>query len=176
MTLAEFSRLLDVSPKWVLNTLRALGADGRYSCDMARQLTFARAIHGAASVPMFESLSLARRVLREPVTSSSPVALRLAGEGDVSLTVDVYRLRSSFNVRLAEVRGTYAPKARGRPRSDTGSALDIAVDWGLDLSLIRDNMNKSPAQRLRQLDAMAQFSRSVRRSKRHHRPNEVSGV
>lgn len=167
MRLAEFALLLDASPKWVLNTLKALGADGRYSCDMARQLTIARAIHGAASVPMSASWSLARRVLREPITASSRVELRLAGDGDVSLTVDVYRVLSSFNVRLATVRETYAPKARGRPRSDKGSALEVAVDWGLDLSLIRDNMNKSPAQRLRQLDDIAQFSRTVRRSTRH---------
>ena len=169
MTLAAFSRLLGVRPKWVLNTLKALNADGRYTIDFARQLTIARAVHEAAAMPMAESLALARRALRAPCVLSSPVAVRLADDDDVALSVDVYRLLSSFHVRLADLRESFAPRARGRPRTRRISAVHAAENWGLDLSLIRDNLGKTPAERIRQLDAMGQFSRSVRRTDRRAR-------
>ncbi len=170
MTLAEFSRLLGVRPKWVLNTLRALNADGRYTIEMARQLTIARAVHAAAAVPMVESMVFARRALLAPSSASSRVTVQLADDDDAALTVDVYRLLSSFHVRQAELRESYAPRARGRPRTRGISALSAAEDWGLDLSLIRDNLGKTAAERIRQLDAMGQFARGVRRSVRRARP------
>lgn len=170
MTLAEFSHLLSARPKWVLNTLKAVNADGRYTMDMARQLTVARAVHEAAAVPMAESLAFARRALRAPCVLSSPVAVRLADDDDdVALTVDVYRLLSSLHVRLADLRESFAPRARGRPRMRRVSALRAAEEWGLDLSLIRDNLSKTPTERVRQLDAMGQFTRDARRVDRRAR-------
>jgi len=166
MMLAEFSRLLGARPKWVLNTLAALNADGRYTIDMARQLTIARSVHAAAAVPMVESMEFARRALRARCEASSRVTVQLADDDDAALTVDVYRLLSSFYVRLAELRESYAPRARGRPRTRHTSALAAAEGWGLDLSLIRDNLGKTAAERIRQLDAMGQFSRTVRRADR----------
>ena len=166
MTLAEFSRLLGARPKWVLNTLRALNADGRYTIEMARQLTIARAVHAAAAVPMAESLAFARRALRAPWAASRRVTVQLADDDDAALTVDVYRLLSSFHVRQADVRESYAPRARGRPRTRGIGTLRTAEDWGHDLSLIRDNLGKTAAERIRQLDAMGQFSQGVRRADR----------
>lgn len=136
---------------------------------MARQLTIARAVHAAAAVPMVASLALARRALREPCAASSRVAVQLADHDDVLLTLDVYRLLSTFHVRLADLRESYAPRAHGRPRTRHVSALRAAEDWGLDLSLLRDNLGKTVTERIRQLDAMGQFSRSVRRTDRDAR-------
>ena len=164
MTLAECYRLVGASPKWVLNTLKSMGAERRYSVDMARRLRLARVLHEAASIPMSKSLELVRQLLRAPYSATSPAEVRLSADGDVVLTVDVYRLLSAFHVRLAELRESYAPRARGRPRTRPSTAVAKALDWGLDLSLIHDNLRKSPAQRIRQLDAMNHFSRSVSQS------------
>ena len=164
MTLAEYSRLVGASPKWVLNTLKSLGAERRYSVDMARRLMLARVLHAEAGIPMSKAMELARRLLRAPYSVTSSVAVRLSADGDVVLTVDVYRLLSSFHVRLAEVRESYAPRARGRPRTRPSTAVTTALEWGLDLSLIHDNLRKSPTQRIRELDAMNHFSRGVSRS------------
>ena len=169
MTRTEFSRLLGANPKWAVNTLSALNASGRYTIEMARQLTIARAVHAAAAMPMAESLTLARRLLRAPYTAVSRVTVQLSDDDDVVLTVDVYRLLSSFYVRLADVRESYAPRARGRPRTRRTDALSAAEEWGLDLSLIRDNLTRTAAERIRQLDAMGQFSRGVRRVDRRLR-------
>ena len=76
----------------------------------------------------------------------------------------MYRLMASFNVRLAELRESYAPMMRGRPRTRSVDALAVAADWGLDISLIRDNLRMSPSERLRQLDAMHAFASVVRRA------------
>ncbi len=164
MMLAEFSRVLGARPKWVLNTLKALNADGCYTLELARQLTVARAVHEATAVPMTGSLAYARLALRSPGSVDSPVVVHLNADADVALTVNVYRLLSSFYVRLAELRESFAPRARGRPRARRVNAQRAAEEWGLDLSLIRDNLRKSPTERLRQLDAMGQFSRGVRRA------------
>ncbi|WP_411279076.1 hypothetical protein [Gemmatimonas sp.] len=164
MTLAEFSHLLGAHPKWVLNTLRAVNADGRYTVDMARQLFVARAVHEATAVPMAESLAVARLALRASYTAASPAPVPGMEDADVAMTVDVYRLLSSFYTRLAHLRASFAPRARGRPRTRNRSARHEAEAWGLDLSLMRDNLRKSPAERVRQLDAMGHFSRTVRRA------------
>ena len=164
MTLAELSRLVGVSPKWVLNTVSGIGADGPYSLQLARQLAIARAVHHETSMPMAKAMSVARQLLRRPRSAATLLEVRASEDSDVALTVDVYRLLSSFNVRLAELNASYAPRVRGRPRTRPTDAMAKALDWGLDVTLIRDNLSKTPTQRLRQLDAMAQFSRDVRRA------------
>lgn len=164
MTLAEFSRVVGTSPKWVLNALANVGARGRYSIDLAQQLTVARVLHAEASIPLATAMTLALKLLRAPLSAPHPVVLRLSADGDVSLTVDVHRVLSSFNARMAELRTSYAPRVRGRPRTRPVNGVQSALDWGLDLSLIHDNLEKTPVQRLRQLDAMGRFSRGVRRA------------
>jgi hypothetical protein len=42
----------------------------------------------------------------------------------------------------------------------------VAEEYGLDLSLLAANLKRTPAQRLRQLDAMADFRRRARRGRR----------
>ena len=163
MTLAECSRLVGASPKWVLNTLKSLRIEPRYSVDLSRRLTLARVLYETASIPMSKSMELVRHLLRTPYSATSPAEVRLSADGDVVLKVDVYRLLSSFHVRLAELHESYAPRTRGRPRTRPSTAVAKALDWGLALSLIHDNLRKSPAQRIRQLDAMNHFSRSVSR-------------
>jgi hypothetical protein len=164
MTLAAFARVLGTTPKWVLNTLSALDRRPRYSVELAQRLTVTREIHDTLGVPLSLAFALAQQALRETPTSGSPVTLYPHPDTSVALTIDLYRLLSTFNARLAELRESYAPPALGRPRSRPVDPLAAATDWGLDLSLIRDNMRKTPEQRLRQLDAMHAFATNVRRA------------
>ncbi len=173
MTLTTFARLLGTSPKWVLNTMRALGRTPRYTTSMARQLTVTRAIHDSVCLPLSTSFSLARTALRSWNGELSPVTLRVNAADDVALTIDVYRLLASLHVRQAELRESYAPPVRGRPRTTPVDALVAAADWGLDLSLVHDNMRKTPHERLRQLDAMRAFAAGVRRSPHRAGPTDV---
>ncbi len=163
MTLDQFARVLEASPKWVLNTSRAIGADHDYSLERARSFAIARAVHEAVQLPLPQAFSLAREVLAEWTGDERPLSIRMEPSGDVSLTLDVYRLVASVNVRWSTLCESYAPIMRGRPKVKTANPLDAARDWGLDLSLLRDNLRKSPLQRLQQLDNMHAFAHTVRR-------------
>ncbi len=173
MTLSAFARLLGAPPKWVLNTLRALGLAPRYTLALAQRLTITRAVHEAAGMPLQPAYAMAGRALRAWSGGTACVTLSITANDDVSLTLDVYRLLSSVNVRLADVRESYAPMVRGRPRAIRVSALDAATTWGLDLSLVRDNLRKTPHERLRQLDAMLAFTINVQRTTAAPRPPHV---
>lgn len=163
MTLAAFARLLDTTPKWVLNTLHALDRRPRYSVDLARRLAVARDIHDGLGVPLATAFTLAQHALRQTPIAGSLITVSSRADGNVSLTIDLYRLLSSFNVRLAELRESYASPVLGRPRTKRVDALAAATEWGLDLTLVRDNLRKTPHERLRQLDAMHSFATRVRR-------------
>jgi uncharacterized protein YciW len=161
MPLAAFARLLGVSPKWVLNTMRALALTPPYTLSLAQRLAVTRAVHESTGMPLLAAYPMARRALEGWNGEEACVILPLTD--DISLTIDVYRLLVSLNARLAEVRESYAPMVRGRPQVKRTNALDAATAWGLDLTLLRDNVARTPYERLQQLDAMLAFARNVQR-------------
>lgn len=173
MTLAAFARLLGASPKWVLNTMSALGLKPRYTLALAQRLAITCAVHEGAGMPLPGAYAMARQALNTWNGETACVTLSMPSRDDVWLTIDVYRLISSFNVRLADLRVSYAPMVRGRPRTKRVNALDAATAWGLDLSLLRDNLHKTPHERLRQLDAMRAFAMNVRRTSTAEREQHV---
>lgn len=162
MTLAEVAHLTGAPPKWVLNTLAALGRPRRYSEDLARRLAVGRVIHAATGVTLVQSLRMAAQVLGLRRSSAASV-IPLAPDSEVTLVVDLHRILSSFNIRYSVLRTTFAPRQRGRPAARRRNRLRAASEWGLDLTLLAGNLAKTPAQRLRQLDAMAAFARRLER-------------
>ena len=161
MTLAEFAHLLGVDRKWVLNALTALELPATYSLALARRIAVTRAIHEATGMSLLRSFALAARGLRAHVRGDALVVLS-TDDDSVSVTLDMHRMLSSFSVRLSVLRTTFAPQQRGRPSRRT-DPLQVAADWGIDLTLIAHNLAKTAAERVRQLDAMAAFARGVRR-------------
>lgn len=166
MQLAELACLVDAPAKWVLNALAVLEPGARYSDALARRLAVTRAIHLACGTPLVEAFTVAQCALRTWDGGERPLTLHANDTDDVALTLDMYRLMSSFHVRRSLLLASDSPPARGRPRTRIGDPLVRAQDWGLDLSLIRDNLRKTPAERLRQLDAMEAFRSRTRRATR----------
>lgn len=162
MTLAEFARLLDVNPKWVLNTMSALERPRNYSVSVARCLAVALAIHEGTGSPLTRSFATAERAVRAYPGDGSPVSIA-TDDADVELLVDVRRILSTFNVRLSVLRASFAPRQRGRPRVRLRDPLQAAAEWGIDLTLVSDNMRKTVGERVRQLDGMAAFAGKVHR-------------
>ncbi len=160
MNLAEFSYLVDVEPKWVLNALPALGHHHRYSIEFARQLAATRAIAQATGAPIVHAFRLAERALRE--SGEAPVTI--PSDAEASVWIDLPRILSSFNIRLSALRTTFAPRQRGRRRARSRDPLEVARKYGLDVTLLADNARKTPEERLRQLDAMVNFARRVKRT------------
>ncbi len=171
MTLGEFAYLLDVPPKWIQNVAATLGGSLRYSLTTAPRLAVARALAEALGVPMPRAYAIAADVLRRYDGSREPVPL-LGAEpvgtggpaGPVLVTVDVYRILAAVNTGLARLRTMYAPRRRGRPASAPRDPIRVATDYGLDPTLLAANLRRTPAERLRQLDAMVDFRRRARRS------------
>lgn len=163
MTLSETAFLVDANPKWVINTLASLRVAPQYGVGLAKRLWIARSIVAGTGIPLTRAFAAAHVALRDWSRGARRVVLRAARGHDVALTIDVYRLLASFHVRLARLRVNPPFPTRGRPPEVARDPLEAARAWGLDLSLIADNMAKSPEQRLRQLDAMSAFSRNSRR-------------
>lgn len=162
MTLAEFAYLLDVDPKWVQNAAAALGGSLRYTLPTAKRLAVARALAETAGMPLPRAYTLAGAILRKAGGSKEPV--RVSDETDpVAVTVDVFRILAAVSVGLSRLRTMYAPRRRGRPATLRPDPLRVAEEYGLDLSLLAANLRRTPAERLRQLDAMADFRRRARR-------------
>ncbi len=170
MSLATLAVLVDAPPKWVLNTVAAVDPGARYSEALARRLVITRALHGAGRIPLVDSYALADQALQAWQGEPGAVTLRIHPTDDVAVTVDVYRLLSALHVRQAMLAssGVVHPEARrprGRPRTrtQTRDAIAAAQAWGLDVSLIRENVRRTPGERLRQLDSMQAFASRVRR-------------
>ena len=162
MILAEFARLLDADPKWVLNTMSALERPRNYSVGVARCLAVTRAIHEGTGSPLTRSFATAERALRAFPRNGSSVRIG-TNDADVELLVDIRRILSTFNVRLSLLRTSFAPRTRGRPRVRLRDPLQAAAEWGTDLTLLSDNMRKTVEERVRQLDGMAAFAGSIHR-------------
>lgn len=160
MNLAEFAYLVAAPRKWVLNALAAIGRQTRYSIPFARTLTVTRAIEQATAAPLAHAFRVAERALR----AGSESALVVPNDTEAGIWIDMPRIFSSFNIRLSALRTTVAPRQRGRPRARTRDALEVARQYGIDLSLLADNARQTPEERLRQLDAMVRFARGVTRA------------
>jgi hypothetical protein len=165
MTLAQFAYLLDADPKWVQNAAAALGGSLRYTLPTAQRLAVARALAETAGMPLPRAYTIAGKVLRKSGGSREPV--RVSDDTDpVAVTVDVFRILAAVSVGLSRLRTMYAPRRRGRPATLRRDPIRVAEEYGLDLSLLAANLKRTPAQRLRQLDAMADFRRRARRGRR----------
>jgi hypothetical protein len=165
MTLGEFAYLLEVDPKWVQNASAVLGGSLRYTLPVAQRLAVARALTASTGVPLPRAFAAAGDVLRRYGGSRQPVQLGQAGE-TVAVKVDVYRILAAVNVGLSRLHTIYAPRLRGRPTATSRDPIRRAAEYGLDLTLLAANLRRTPAERLRQLDAMADFKRRVRRRAR----------
>ena len=162
MTLSEMAFLLNVERKWVLNALAVLGRSARYSLPLARRLAIARAIQESTGSSLAGSFAEAGRTLQLVDGTASVVLAK--PDSDVAIVVDVHRILSSFNVRRSVMQTTFEPRQRGRRLRVARDPMRAAADWGLDLTLLADNLTKTVEQRLRQLDAMAAFANRVQRS------------
>ncbi len=163
MTLGEFAYLLDVDPKWLQNAAAALGRRIPYTIRAAERVAVARALIQGLGVPFPGAYVLAADVLRRYDGSAQPVSVG-DGDGLVTASVDVYRVLATVAAGLARLRVMYAPRRRGRRAEKRHDPLGRAGDYGLDLTLLGANLRRTPAERLRQLDAMVEFRRRVRRA------------
>ena len=160
MVLGDFSLLVDAPPKWVLNTRAILGLGMRYSIAVAERLALVRVLNRDLSVPLPKAWELAGSALLQGASDTVEFA---AGDGTVTVVVDLYRLRAAVAVRRAELAIMSPRRRAGRKPGRSSDPLAAAEHYGLDIGLLKANLARQPDERLRQLDAMASFRSRVRR-------------
>jgi hypothetical protein len=157
----EMAYLIEVPPKWIHNAALRLRRPIRHSVKEAIRLALARKIHDALGVPLSRAMHLASEAIQADLDAPFVVA---SDDGMISLSIDVTRLLIAFNAKLAWMRNQDPLPKRGRPPATRPhDALAAAEAYGVDLSLVRANLRRSPAERLTALDENAAFIRNARK-------------
>lgn len=165
MTLQQLAILVGAEPKWVLNTMAALQPSmrKRYTLPMARRLAVMRAISHGSGIPISRAYRLAADAIRAHERGDLVTTLWLAPDRLATMQIEVGRILAAVSVRLSFLKTTFEPARRGRKPARTRDAVGAAGAYGLDLSLLRENLARTPAERLRRLDAMGAFRSAARR-------------
>lgn len=164
MRRAQFAEAIGISEKWVHNAAAALGRSLPYTISWARRMTVARAIQAAVPVSLPAADRLAATTLAKAADQTEIVTC--ASVGGVSVTVDLAHILSAFAIRLACAEQR-EPRRPGRP-ARTGAATrpgarERATAYGIDLSLVDDNLRRTPEERLHALDRNAALIGALRR-------------
>lgn len=166
MTANQLAVAAGADVKWVINSAALLRKRLRYSASDARWWGLVRLLTenvglslkaaADAATRAFESGDLApkRTVAADPSHSTS-------------LLVDLARYGSIFLANLSRALVHETPKRKGRPprRVPPRAALRSALEYGVDLGLVRSALDRSPAERLALLEANVAFVRAVRRAR-----------
>jgi hypothetical protein len=147
--------------KWLINSSAILGRPLRYTASEAKWWGLVRLLTGTLQVTLVVAAAAATASLR-PGSASTATA---DPTDSVALVIDVPRYESIFLANLSRALVHETPKRRGRPARDGSSrrALDAAVKHGVDLSLVRSSLSRSPAERLAILEANRSFVHDIRR-------------
>jgi hypothetical protein len=152
MTLGRFAVAVGASPRWVLNALTRLRVPRRYDEPLARRLALAKTLHDSTGFTLPGAWETAKRILGEADYFKD--WQYESGDGLVTVRLDLPRFFTNYQVRLSAAQGSHAaPKRRGRAPSRRGSAIERALAYGIDVTLLDTQLAQAPAQRVRELDA-----------------------
>jgi hypothetical protein len=163
MRLAEFALLVDADPKWVLNTRALLGRGVRYSVEAAERLALVRQLNREFGMPLPAAWQLAGRALAQ--SDAEGAFEERSGDGLLALRIDVRGLRAAVATRRSQFATMHEPRRAGRKRKRVRDPIEHARWYGLDLTLLQANLDRTPKQRIRQLDGMAAFVKEVPRKR-----------
>ncbi len=155
VTLAEFSALVDAPPKWVLNTRALLGRGVQYDLAVAERLALVRALNRRLEIPLPRAWDLAGEALSK--VGKDGIYTFTAPDGIVTMSIDVHRLRAALATRRSQLATMHQRRRAGRKPRRSSNALTAAREYGVDVTLLQANLERTPAVRLRQLDDMAAF-------------------
>ena len=163
MTRAQFARAIAADEKWVENTARQLGRALRYTPAEARWLGLVRVLARDFGVPVARAGALARSALRHPPGTRS-VRLAVTDDGTVALELDLARHHSTCSAAISAALHQMGPRRRGRPpaRVRRHDPVAAAAAHGVDVTTLRENRRRSPAELLERLDEDAAFVSALR--------------
>jgi hypothetical protein len=160
MTLGQFSVAVGAPKRWVQNAMAVLGLPTDYTVERAKRLALARVLNAACGMPLVKAYRMAGTALKAwPEHSTWQFE---DPEGVVTLSLDLERFLSNFNVRLSLSRTYYAERRRGRPKKRRRRGIAGAREYGIDISLLEESLKRTPEERLRRLDEDVEFLKSLR--------------
>ena len=166
MSPAQLAHVAGADPKWIQNARRLLARPAVCDAREARWLGLVYALHTGLDCSLREAarvadLALATRIdhrwLRVPADPT----------GRVELVLDLWRDRSIFLARIAQVLATSPLVRRGRPpirRPARKTAVLRAIEYGVDVSRLRAGLARTVSERLVRLDDNAAFLAAGRAS------------
>ncbi|HEY5086419.1 MAG TPA: hypothetical protein VII66_03585 [Gemmatimonadaceae bacterium] len=166
MTRAQFAQSVDADEKWVENAAAALNLPQvGYTRKEAYRFGLIRLLSRDFAIPVTRAAILADSALLE-LPSEREVRLKSADNGNAILVLDLARYSSTLAARLSVALHQGGPRRPGRPASaDRYRERDPiirAADYGVDLTLLREELRLRPAERLARLDANVAFLRVLR--------------
>jgi hypothetical protein len=164
MTLGAFAVAVGAPTKWVVNAHAVLGVKPDYSVARARLFALTRTLEQGVGLPLKRAYDLASLSLA--AGDGQPTWRLESPDGVVTLVVDRKRFLSDFAARLSRARVGYVERKRGRPPRKRRRGLSAARHHGVDLSLVRASLHRSPAARLQNLDADVAFLQKLKVSGR----------
>jgi hypothetical protein len=150
--------------KWLLNSAALLRRRVRHTPSDARWWGLLRLLTEKLGLPLQAAADAATRSLRSG-TSAGEIAVSADPSGSASVLVDLRRYQSVFLGNLSRALVHETPKRRGRPSRSRGlgaRAVDSALRHGVDLGLVHAALQRTPAERLKMLEANARFIREMR--------------
>jgi hypothetical protein len=167
MTRFQFAMSVGASEKWVENAGRLLGRRFKLSLQESVWLGLVRTLNQDLEIPLKRAAALADEALG--TGKEGAVIVGRSDASTVGVSIDMPRYRSSHAAAASASLTLGGPRRRGRqsaPLKRKVDAIEKAKRYGVDIDLLREGLKLSYAQRLEQLDANAQFARSIRKVKK----------
>ena len=162
MTLAQVAISAAADLKWLLNSSALLRRPIRRTASDSRWWGLVRLLTETLALPLNSAARAATASLAD--NDQRLITFGSDPSHSASLQIDLERYGSVFLGNLSRALVHETPKRRGRPVGRSrGGALAAAKRYGIDLSLIRSALERTPAERLAVLEANAAFVRGMRK-------------
>lgn len=160
MTRDQFAAAASADRKWIENSAAILGLSLAYTSAESRRMALVHIFNQAVGVGLHRALYFADQALQENPNRGTVVLG--SGDGGISgVAIDLPRFYSIHAASLSAALELGGARRRGRRVTSTGSAIERAARYGVDIDLLREGQRMSPAARLSQLDENAEFIASL---------------
>ena len=164
LTRSQFAAAVRADDKWVENAARTLDRRLEYTPAEARWFGILRVLTRELGISIGRAAELADDALRQPPETRA-LPLAESDDGAASVVIDLARYHSTFTAALSAALNHGGPRRRGRApvkSSRVREPVARARAYGVDESLVREALERSPAERLARLDANAAFLSALR--------------
>ncbi len=165
LTREQFALAAGADEKWIENSARQLGCQLARTPAEARWLGLVRLLARDFEIPIARAGKLAELSLSHRPATTELTLVQSAGSV-VALVVNLARYHSTFIASLSAALHHATPRRRGRPATElSGRAHDPVADaaaYGVDVSLLRESLRRTPAELLQSLDEDVAFLADIR--------------